>query len=144
MTTIYFLGSRSFLLVSKFWIAAIRNNTEITFSPKCNWHYCSYWWITKNRLYVLWCCVPPVLVVQINNFFSLLLFSAVNHKRGGMKLISKRIKYKLDSSWRMYFAFFILKTFKTFLENYQFSQKSENETNSSRRWGEGVMFFASL
>ena len=94
------------MLVNKFWIATIRNNTEITFSPKCHWHYCSYWWITKNRFYVLWCCVPPVLVVQINNFFSLLLFSAVNHKRGGMKLISKRIKYKLDSSSRMYFAFF--------------------------------------
>ena len=43
-------------------------------------------------------CVPPDFVVQINNFFNLVLFSAVIHKRRGKELISKRIKYNLDSS----------------------------------------------
>ena len=46
----------------------------------------------------LWYCVPPDFVVQVNNFFSLVLFSAVIHKRTGEKQISKTIKYKLDSS----------------------------------------------
>ena len=53
-----------------------------------------------------WCCVPPYFVVQINNFFSLVLFSAVINKRRGKKLISKIIKYNLDRSSKMLFAFF--------------------------------------
>ena len=53
----------------------------------------------------LWCCVPTDFEVQINNFFSLVLFSVVMHKRRGKKLISKTIKYKLGSSSKMQFAF---------------------------------------
>ena len=49
----------------------------------------------------LWCCVPPDFVVQINNFFSLVVFFLVIHKRRGKNLISKAIKYKLDSSSKM-------------------------------------------
>ena len=60
----------------------------------------------------LWWCVSPDFVVQINNFFNLVVFSAVIHKRGGKKLITKTIKYKLDSSSKMQLTFFILKTFK--------------------------------
>ena len=81
------------------------------------------------------CCVPPDFVVQINNFLSLFLFSGVIHKRRGKKLISKTIKYKLDSSSKMQFAFFILKTFKIFLENYRFCRKSGNDANSRGRKG---------
>ena len=51
--------------------------------------------------------VPPDSVVQINNFFSLLIFSAVIHKRREQKLICKSTKYKLDSSSKMRFAFFL-------------------------------------
>ena len=54
----------------------------------------------------LWCFVPLNFVVQINNFFSLVLFSAVIYNRKAKKLISKTIKYKLDSSSKMQFAFF--------------------------------------
>ena len=54
----------------------------------------------------LWYRVPPDFVVQINDFFSLVLFSAVIHKSRRKKLISKRIKYKLDSSSKMKFVFF--------------------------------------
>ena len=58
-----------------------------------------------------------------------------------MKMISKIIKYKLDSSSKMQFVF-SPKTFKKFfLENYRFSQKSGNDANNR---GRGVMFFASL
>ena len=53
----------------------------------------------------LWCCVPPDFVVQVKNFFSFVLFSTVIHKRA-QKLISKTIKYKLDSSSKMQIALF--------------------------------------
>ena len=87
------------------------------------------------RFVCLWYRVPPDFVVQINDFFSLVLFSAVIYKRRRKKLISKRIKYKLDSSSKMKFVFFILKTFK----NYRFCQKSENEANSKgREWARGA------
>ena len=49
----------------------------------------------------LWSCVPSDFVVQVNNFFNLVLFSAVIHKRTEQKQISKTIKYKLDSSSKM-------------------------------------------
>ena len=62
----------------------------------------------------LWCCVPPDFVVQINNFFSLVLFSPIIHKIRGKKLISKTIKYKLDSSSKMQFAFFYPKDIQNF------------------------------
>ena len=48
---------------------------------------------------------PSGFVVQINNFFSLVLFSAEIHKGRGKKRISKTIKYKLDSSSKMQFAY---------------------------------------
>ena len=73
----------------------------------------------------LWCCVPPNFVVQINNFFSLVLFSAVIHKRRRKKLISKTIKYKLDSSSKMQFAFVILKTFNFFWKTIDFVKNLE-------------------
>ena len=60
----------------------------------------------------------------MNNFFSLVLFSAVIDKRREEKLISKTIKYKLDSSSKGLF----------FSENYRFFQKSGNDTNI---WGRG-------
>ena len=78
----------------------------------------------------LWCCVPPDFVVQINNFFSLVLFGAVINKRRGKKLIYKT--NKSDSSSKMQFAFFILKILKI-LENYWFCWKSGNESNSRVR-----------
>ena len=90
----------------------------------------------------LWCCVPPDFVVQINNFLSLVLFSAVIHQRRGKKLINKTIKYKLDSSSKMQFAFFYPKDIQN-LDDYRFCRKSGNDTDSSVR-GEGIMFFASL
>ena len=62
----------------------------------------------------LWCCVPRDYVVQINNFFGLVLFSAANHKRRGKKLISRTIKYKIDSSSKMQFAFFYPKDIQNF------------------------------
>ena len=81
-----------------------------------------------------WHNVPPDFAFQIKNVFSLVLFSAVIHKRRGKKLISKTIKYKLGSSSKMQFAFFCnMKTFKFFLENYQFCQKSGNDANSRGR-----------
>ena len=55
----------------------------------------------------LWCCVPLDFVVQIDNFFCLVLFSAVIHKGRGKKLISRTIKYKLCSSSKMQFSFFL-------------------------------------
>ena len=60
----------------------------------------------EAQLVCFWCCAPPGFVVQINNFSSLVLFSAVIHKRRRKKLISKTIKYKLGSSSKMHFAFF--------------------------------------
>ena len=61
----------------------------------------------------LWDCAPPDFVVQINNLFRLPLFSVV-HKRRGKKLISKTIKYKLDSSSKIRFAFFYPKDIQNF------------------------------
>ena len=74
----------------------------------------------------LWCCVPLDFVVQINNFFSLVLFSAVIHKRRGKKLISKTIKYKLYSSSKMQFAFFYPKDIhKVFWKTISFVENLE-------------------
>ena len=71
----------------------------------------------------------------MNNFFSLVLFSAVIHTRRRMKLMSKIIKYKLDSSSRMQFAFLYPKDIKKKenLGNYRFYQKYESGAN--RRGG---------
>ena len=66
----------------------------------------------------LWFSVPPDFVFQINNFFSLVLFSAVIHKRRRKKLISKTIKYKLDSSLKMQFSFFDPKDIQKLYVNY--------------------------
>ena len=72
--------------------------------------------LTNNQVQFvcLWCCVPPDFVVQINDFFSLVLFSPIIHKIRGKKLISKTIKYKLDSSSKMQFAFFYPKDIQNF------------------------------
>ena len=81
----------------------------------------------------LWCCIPPDLLVQINNLLSLVLFSAVIRKRKGKKLIRKTIKHKdtinKDRTKQRYnLSFFILKTFNffIFLKNYRFCRKSGN------------------
>ena len=98
----------------------------------------------------LWCCIPPDFVVQITNFFSLVLFSAVIYKRRGKKLISKTIKHKLNNSSKIQFAFLYPKDIQFFLENYRFCRKFGNDANSSGRGGggggegEGFMFFVSL
>ena len=82
----------------------------------------------------LCCCVPHDFLVQINNFFGLVLFSAVIYKRTGKKLISKTIKYKLDSSLKTQFFFFYYKDIQNFfLENYRFCRKSGNDSNC-RGW----------
>ena len=54
----------------------------------------------------LWCCALPGFVLQINNLFSLVPISAVIHNKKEKRLIWKAIKYKLDSSSNMQFAFF--------------------------------------
>ena len=55
----------------------------------------------------LQCCAQPDFVIQMNNFFSLVLFFPVIHKRRGKKLISKTIKYKLgDEEMQKTFNFF--------------------------------------
>ena len=53
---------------------------------------------------LLWCRVFPDFVVQIG-IFSLILFSAIIHRRG-KKMISKTTKHKLENSSKMQFAFF--------------------------------------
>ena len=62
----------------------------------------------------IWFCVPPDFVVQINEFFNMVLFSVVIHKRRGKKLISKTIKYKLDGSSKMQIVFFYPKDIQNF------------------------------
>ena len=57
----------------------------------------------------LWCCVSSNFVVQISNLLSLIVFAAVIHKRKGVKLISKIIKYELASSSKKQSAFFYAK-----------------------------------
>ena len=60
----------------------------------------------------------PDYVFQVNNFFSLVLFSAVIHKIRGKKLINKTIKYRLGSFSNMQFAFFFI----DFVENLEMTQ----------------------
>ena len=74
-------------------------------------------------------CVPPDFIVQINIFFSLILLSAEVPKRRGKKLISRKIKYKLDSSSKVQFAFFYSKDIQKhfgktidFVENLKMTQ----------------------
>ena len=95
------------------------------------------------------CCILPDFVVKINNFFSLVLFFTVIHKRRRKKLISKTIKYKLDSSPKMQFDLFypndIQKFFwKTvdFAENLGMTQIARD--GLGRGGGAGVMFSATL
>ena len=75
-----------------------------------------------------------VCLFVVLRFVVLVLFSTVIRKRRGKKLISKAIKYKLDSSPKMQFAFYDLMTFRNFLETYRFCRKSGNYANS-RDWG---------
>ena len=49
-----------------------------------------------SKIQSRWCCVPPDFVVEINNFFNLVLFSAVIHERRGKKLISETIKHQVE------------------------------------------------
>ena len=87
----------------------------------------------------LWCRVAPDFVVQINNFFSLVLFSAVIDKRRGQKLISKTVINILDSSSRVHFASFYPEDIQIFfLKNYRFCRKSGNDANSREREGHAL------
>ena len=70
-------------------------------------------------------------VVQISNFFSLVLYSAAIHKKRRKKLISKTIKCNFYSLSKMQFCFFHPKNI--FLENYWFYKKSGSDANS-RGW----------
>ena len=72
----------------------------------------------------LQCCVPSDFVVQISNFFSLVLFCAIIHKRKGKKQNNKKIKYKLDTSSKMQFAFFILETLKNLFRKLSILSKN--------------------
>ena len=101
----------------------------------CNQKYC------RNYVQSRWCCVPLDFVAQNNNFFNLVLFSAVIHKRGGRKLISKTIKYKLDRPSKMSFVFFILNGFKNIFGKLSILTKIWKWRNKS---GWGVRWFASL
>ena len=87
------------------WIHGIRNNVEITLSPKVSLLLLQFLMSNYVQFVCLWRCAPSDSVVHINNFFSLVLFSAVIHKRRGKKLNCKTIKYKLDSSSKMQFVF---------------------------------------
>ena len=68
----------------------------------------------QGKFVCLWCCVLPGFVVELNNFFSLVLLFAVIHKRRGEKLISETIKYKLDSSSERELPFFYPKDIQNF------------------------------
>ena len=71
----------------------------------------------------------------------LVLFSAVTYKRRGKKLISKTIKYILDSSRKIQFAFFYPKDIrKLFLKTVNFVKNLEMTQITG---GRGVMFFTS-
>ena len=77
-------------------------------------------------------------------FFSLVLSSAVIHKIRGKKLISKAIKYKLDSSSKMQFAFLYPKDsqnifWKTidFVENLEVTQIAGGKEGGGGRRGGG-------
>ena len=113
MKTVYLLGQRNFCLFISFYLLlneflqseimqkshSVQNITSIIAVAD-----------EKSDAFVcLWCCAPPCFVVQINDFFSLVPFSAVIHKRRGKKLIIKTIKYKRDSFSKMQFAFCYLK-----------------------------------
>ena len=79
----------------------------------------------------LWCCVPPDFVL------SLVLFSALIHKRREMKLTSKIIKYKLDSFSKMQFAFFYPKHIqKIFWKIIDFVGNLEMTQTAEEGWGE--------
>ena len=72
-------------------------------------------------------------------FFSLNLFSAVIYKRRGKKLISKTIKYKLDSSSKMQFFFFYPKDIQNFFgKTIDFVENLEMEQIAGGRGGRHV------
>ena len=84
-----------------------------------------------------------LFVVQINTFGSLVLFSAVIHKRKEEKLVNKTIKYKLDRSSKMQFAIFYPKNILIFflkiidfVENLEMTQIAEVGGGGA---GEGVI-----
>ena len=71
------------------------------------------------------CCVPPDFVVQINNFFSLVLCSVAIRKRRGKKLIWKTVNHKLDISLKMQFPFFCHEDIQKNLKNIKFFKNLE-------------------
>ena len=77
-------------------------------------------------------CVSLDFAVQINNFFSLVLFSAAIHKSRGKKPISKTVKRKETIYQDKIYLYFIPKTLTFLLENYRFCWQSGNDANS--RW----------
>ena len=70
--------------------------------PLCNkQHLNNSWSSIHEKVKKHWGWVEKSVACKekcVNNFFSLVLFSAVIHKRKWKKPISKTIKYKLDSS----------------------------------------------
>ena len=92
----------------------------------------------------LWCFIPSYFIVQINNFFSLVVLSTAIHKRRGKKLISKTIELKLVLQ-RCDLSFFILKTFIFFLKTINFAENLEmTHMAGGGRRGVVDMFFAPL
>ena len=92
-----FASSQVFKFVVE-WNPVIRNQVQSKIS-KALMHL-----LMNNQVQFvyLWCCVLSGFVVQINDFFCLVLFSAVIHKRWGKKLISKKSGNEAISKWRKF------------------------------------------
>ena len=149
-----FAGLKNFLLVNKFLSLSLNEFLQSEIMQKSR----SAQYITRiiavaNQVQFVClfvCCAPPNSVVQINNFFRLILFSAEIRKRRGKKLISKTIKYKLGSSSKMPFALFPERHLFIHLFIYLFIwkqlilSKMWNDAYGRGRRGREVMFFASL
>ena len=77
------------LLVHKFLSLLLNELLKSEIIQKLGWvqnvqHYCRCWWI--SRVFCMF-----LVLVQINNFFSLVLFYSVIHRRREKKLISEII-----------------------------------------------------
>ena len=84
-------------------------------------------------------CAPQLsLLFKLNSFFILALFPPGIHN-GREKKANQQL-YVNEALLQRYNLHFLPRTFETFLENYQFCQKSGNGACSR---GGGVMVFAS-
>ena len=99
--------------------------------------------INQVQFACLWCCVLTKFVVWVSNFTNLVLFSVVIHKTKGKKLISKTIRYKLDSTSKIQFVFFCPKVIqKHFWKTIDFVKNLEMTQIAAGRGR--VIFLASL